>query len=166
MQWCESFIESFTRKVITYSSNCQSCESRRRLCKNFGEEYNHLEDDVLKDFLEGNHEFLSIKELRNVCLTFVHNLKTKESITKKDIYQFVFFVEDSFHRNELSNVFKDHLECFEIPHFLIVVTNFNETYVSVYDNVYDYYKNRDHGDPGSWYEFKRLYFKDWIRSFD
>lgn len=159
---CKGFIENFATKVVEYSSKCHSCSTRRRLCKNFDDEYDHLDDEILKKRIHSCNLTFCDKYNRDMALTFLHGLiQIPES--KDCVRSFVEFME----HNDVKLDFEPHLKCFEefLPNYLVAVCSFNETYVWLYDDVYDYYKNREHGDPDSWYMLKVLYFKDWLLSF-
>lgn len=149
--------------MVEYSSGCHSCSTRRRLCKNFDDEYDHLDDEILETTLRACYLSFCDKYNRDVALTFLHGLIQKRE-SKDYVRAFVYFMENS----NVNFDVKSHLKCFDefLPNYLLVVCSFNGTYVSLYDNVYDYYENRDHSDPEQWYSFKVLYFKDWLRSFE
>lgn len=160
---CKLFIENFVDKVIEKSSHCHSCENRRRTCKKFTNEYNHLTDEVLDDIINSDY-YATTETWKNVVLTFLHNCAGKKApYTKESVREFVAFME----RNSSPYITEPldwHPECCAdaLPSYLVVVTTFNYSYVYLFDNVYDYYENRPTYDPETYYVFKTLYFRKWL----
>lgn len=161
---CKLFIEKFGKRVIAESLQCHSCQNRRRLCKKFSAEYNHLADDVLSEILI--QEYCSASQVRDVLLTFLHNCVDKhvrgEEYSKNDVHAFVSLMEE--HGYKLESPSNWHPECCKeaLPNYLMVVAKWNQTSVFIYDNVYDYYSNRPNLNPEFYRVFKTLYFDKWL----
>lgn len=164
---CKLFMKDFTEKVINLSSNCHSCEERRRLCNNIDNEYHHLKKTE-SSFKEWNeYAWTDGEYMTDKALTWLHNLKVRQKpVSKNEVENLVLAIGENMDWSpRQAKRWKAHWECFEayIPKFLIVIATFNERYVWVYDNVYDYYDNREHIDPRKYYSFKLLFFNDWIK---
>ena len=86
---CKNFINSFVEKVLE-NNGCCSCNSRRKLCKNFNDEYNHLTDEIMKDYIKWDYEgpYYDPKD-RDFILTFLHNL-VKKPVSKTELENIIY----------------------------------------------------------------------------
>lgn len=68
---CQRFINDFVEKVIEKSKCCSSCDTRKKVCKNYNDEYIHLEiEHTTKGFYHLPKEIWG-----NVLITTLHTMK-------------------------------------------------------------------------------------------
>jgi hypothetical protein len=169
MNYCKGFVKDVVERILKEPSGCCSCDTRKRLCKNFAADYTHFGEDVDVWTLVTDFEFLKYHETMypNIVLTYLHNWN-KIVPTKEDLQHFITYVQWFVRMHGLS--LSDHMACLNdnVPNYLICISNSPRSIcVKVYDDVWDYYKNRTHSE----FEFEsgdieRMYFRDWIKSFE
>ena len=169
MNYCNGFVKDVVERILKEPSGCYSCDTRKRLCKNFAASYTHFGEDVDVWSLVTDFEFLRCNETiyPNIVLTYIHNFN-KTIPTKKDLKFFIKYVQWFVRMHGLS--LSKHAACLNdnVPNYLICISDSPRNIrVGVYDDVWDYYKNRTHTES----EFdsshiERMYFRDWIKSFE
>jgi len=150
---CNRFIEDFAEKVIEKSVFCESCNNRRKNCKQLDDEYNHMNKELLLNILHGDTMCDMPKRIRkDIVLSFLHN----KMFTKKNLEMFIYNIVDS-----PKIKVKKH-NCFSIPFYIIVLDyDIHQTSVRVYNNLEEYYKTLE-DDVNYVKERSVLSLKEWL----
>jgi hypothetical protein len=169
MNYCKGLVEDIVTRILKEPSGCCSCDARKKLCKNFAADYTHFKHDVcILSLLEDFNFFSPYASMYpDLVLTYIHNCNVRKP-SKEDIETFIQDVQWFVRWNDLTLI--NHADCLNdnVPNYLICIDEDPDIIqVFVYDDVWDYYKNRTHSE--FWFEsngIKRMYFRDWIKSFE